>query len=203
MSFHKNPQLNGLYTQLKIEVCHGRASEVERYVKQFPQLSSELPKLFYSAIGNTKDAVVDFLIAHCNVDERNLGLKAAIDYQRFDLIKRLLPISRPKTERSIVLTHAVQSHSLEALQILLPHCNPLAGHSSALQECCYLFETDLRDQMIDILYPVSNPHTALKHLRPKSDAWILLHERVEQERIRNVLHAETQTFVSINKPRKM
>lgn len=197
------PKQDVLHTQLCTEVCQGRVAQVERYLKMFPQWKPELPKLFRSAIGNSKDAVVDCLITHCTADERNLGLKAALDYPRFDLIERLIPISRPKTERSIILINAVQSQSLDAVKTLLPYCNPLAAHSRALQECCYIFDTDLRNQMIDLLYPVSNPRTALKHLRPNSDAWRLIYERVEQERIHNVLSAETQNCATLNKPRKM
>ena len=200
---NKPTTLDVLNTQLRTEVCQGRVAQVERYLKMFPQWKPELPKLFRSAIVNSKYAVLDCLIAHCTVDERNLGLKAALDYRRFDLIERLIPISRPKTERSIILTNAVQSQSLDAVKILLPHCNPLADDSRALQECCCIFETDLRDQMIDILYPVSNPGTALKHLRPKSTAWSLLHERLERERIHKLLSAETQNCAALPKPRKM
>lgn len=181
-------------TQLHSEACQGNRARVEQILNTHPELVEFIPQLFRSVIGNSNDGVLDLLIARCNLDERNWGLKAAVDYQRADLIERLIPISRPKTERSHILTQAVASRNLEAVRVLLPHCNAKAGHSLALQSCFDIRDDDLRKALVDLLYPVSNPRTALKYLHEKSDGWAQLKQKVDDDHMKVVLRSETKEF---------
>lgn len=182
------------YIQLRSEACQGHLERIEQMLNARPELARCIPEVLRAVIGNSKDAVLDFLIARSVVDERNCGLKSAVDYQRADLIARLIPISRPKTERSHIITQAVASQNLEAVRLLLPHCNAKAAHSLALQTCFDIRDDNLRNAMVDLLYPVSNPRTALKYLHEKSDGWAQLKQRVDEERLKDVLHTETKEY---------
>ena len=191
-----------LYTKLRGQVAHGSVDDIERILSS-SNCKDFLPQLFRNTIGNSRDNVLDLLIQHTDVDELNCGLNAAIDYRRADLIERLLPISRPKTQRSEILTRAVCSQNLEAVRILVNYCNPLAGHSSALQACYDIGDPDLCNTMVEILYPVSSPKQALKYLYPTSSAWADLWQRIETERLQSVLRSEIKKYGTAPIKRKM
>ncbi len=192
-----------LRSMLGKEVACGNTSKVDEILSAHKFLKEEIPGFFRNAIGNTKDAVVDCLIYHCDVDEHNFGLKAAIDYQRDDLIARLIPISRPKTQRSNILIQAVKSHNIHTVQLLASHCNPLSEHSLALQVALDIQDEDIRNGMLNILYPVSNPYEALKRLPSKSQAKTILYECIEHERLQQKLHAETKNIGLSRQRRKI
>lgn len=191
-----------IFYDLRSKIAQGSLKDIEHLLTT-SNCTALIPQFFRNAIGNSRDNVVDLLIQHVHVDEINHGLKAAIDYQRADLIERLLPISRPKNQRSEILTRAVETKNVDAVRILVHHCNPLAGQSSALQACYNIFDNDLRNAMVEILYPVSAPKVVLKHLRPTSSAWADLAQRIEMERLQNILHSETKKYGAHPVKRKM
>lgn len=189
--------------ELRAAVAMGRVDDVRISVEKHPFLVRLTPQYYRLAIGNSHDDVLDCLIGCGAVDLRNLGLVAAIEYDRSDLIERLIPSSRPKSEKSYVLNLAVRNRNLEAAQILLPYCNAKAEHSIALRSSYEIEDKAVREAFVELLYDVSNPSVALKRMASKSKGWALLNDKIQQQQLRATLIGATEHVITPAPTRKM
>lgn len=121
-----------------------------------------------------------------------LSLAAANDH--LQIVKTLLPVV-PFENRSEALAQAVLHHHILLAMYLIPLCDPKGNNSQALQ---YAVEEKLFD-IADVLYPLSDPQTALNCMR---ENWTLQHEdghlqyledRIESERLKKVLSSEVSS----------
>lgn len=140
-------------------------------------------------------SVVDKLIAQVN-DPTYLSsaLTHAASNNHLQIVKTLLPLV-PFEKRSEALSRAVINKHTEIIQYLIPLCEPKSNRSQALQ---FAVEDQLFD-IADMLYPVSNPQDALEcmmmelELEPGHSTIQYLENRIESERLKNVLSVEVSS----------
>lgn len=95
----------------------------------------------------------------------------AVDNNRIECVKFLLPLSDLRVERGdivngstgLLLHTAVRNNNYEMVELLLPHCNPRIHNSLALQ--CASVGCDM--DMVDLLYPLSDPTAALNDIHER------------------------------------
>lgn len=122
------------------------------------------------------------------------SLQCAISHKHFKVLQYLLN-SRPTVDPH-TLMYAVRSQSVEILYMVLPHCDPKAHCSAALQEAVAYQDKE----MFDILYPVSNPQVAWDVIR--KDDWFdqkqrhMLKSRLDTDRQR----AKLERAVNVARP---
>lgn len=82
--------------------------------------------------------------------------------------------------------------SVEIINVLIKYADPKYNDSKALQKAVL----ENAQHNIDILYPISDPSAALKALQESiapiriPEDWMPLHERIESDRLKDVLNTE-------------
>ena len=111
---------------------------------------------------------------------------------------KLLAPHFPPTVLNNVLSWAARTNALECVQFLVSQCDPKHKNSMALQSCCkalhmpfYDHRRERQQQIFDLLYPLSDPHTALKQLKHDEPnlSWAQLEDRIYSEQMHATLCA--------------
>lgn len=95
--------------------------------------------------------IAEFLLPFSNKKDTTQALLEAIDFQRTDIVKLLLPKALPKSNKSEALQYAVATEN---------------------------------QQLIDLIYPKSNPYAALKAIYASegaSDVYTMLSQIIENK----------------------
>lgn len=112
-------------------------------------------------------------------------------------LKLLVP-HFPSTVLNNVLSWAARTNALECVQFLGSQCDPKGRNSMALQACCKALHMPFYDhrqkrqqQIFDLLYPLSDPHIALKQLKHDEPnlSWAQLEDRIYSEQMHDKLSA--------------
>lgn len=104
------------------------------------------------------------------------------------IIEQLCQYSTEPLNEALVA--AVRSNRADVVAVvgaLLPYCDATADNSKALQYA----SVNANLELVDILYPISNPADAintLKKISHDSNDWRMIEQRIEAERIHKVLH---------------
>lgn len=112
----------------------------------------------------------------------------AVKQHPLHIIEQLCQYSTAPLNEALVA--AVRSNRCDLVAVvgaLLPCCDPTADNSKALQYA----SVNENLELVDILYPVSNPMaalTALQRISGDPRDWMMIEQRIEAERIHKVLH---------------
>jgi len=104
-----------------------------------------------------------------------------------ECVRLLIPVSNPK-DYNTALWMASSRDSVECVKLLLAVADPLHNHSQALQSAVI----NKNQEIIDLLYPVSDPDAALDQIRKKyntvgASPYQDFIERVEEGRFKRQL----------------
>lgn len=97
-------------------------------------------------------------------DQSVMNSKLLIDAARegdVSEVKRLIPISIPHAWENLALCNAVTHGKHDVVHLLIAVCDVQLDDSKALRGAVKFGE----DQMIDLLYPISDPRAALKRMQ--------------------------------------
>lgn len=117
----------------------------------------------------------------------------AVKQHPLHIIEQLCQYSTaPLNEALVAAARSTRADVVAVVGVLLPHCDPTAHNSKALQYASVNGNLEL----VDLLYPVSNPADALNALKKLSSDckdWMMIEQRIEAERIKGVL----ETYIEI------
>lgn len=112
----------------------------------------------------------------------------AVKQHPLHIIEQLCQYSTaPLNEALVAAVRSNRADVVAVVSALLPHCDPTAHNSKALQYASVNGNLEL----VDLLYPVSNPADALNALKKLSSDckdWMMIEQRIEAERINKVLY---------------
>lgn len=131
-------------------------------------------------------------ISHC-ADWNSHPLINAVRGEHVECVRLLIPVSNPK-DYNTALVFACGRDSVECVKLLLEVADPLYNHSQALQSAVI----NKNQEIVDLLYPLSDPDAALKHLlntfkhtlRPSPYQDFI--DRVEEGRFQRQLNKEIE-----------
>jgi len=121
------------------------------------------------------------------VENIDFWIMKSMDWHSLEMVRYLLNFNTD--DLSEIMVGAARKGQKDFVQLLLPHSNPAFNNSKALQWASVNQDTDV----FDLLYPLSNAKDALRALKDIStnpQDWVLLHNRVEAERLQKVLRHE-------------
>lgn len=117
----------------------------------------------------------------------------AVKHHPLSIIEQLCRYSTERMNEALVAAaRSTRADVVAVVGVLLPHCDPTAHNSKALQYA----SVNGNPELVDLLYPVSNPVDAmntLKKISTDSNDWMMIEQRIEAERIKDVL----ETYIEI------
>lgn len=197
----KFPDKKAEETVLEIALTNQKWSVLDMFA-QDPNKEYLMEAGLKAAVASGDLLTVQKVLSYTNHSPLPLSaLECAISHKNLTILQHLLdarPTANPKT-----LVYAVRSQSLEIVCMVLPHCDPTAHCSAALQEAIAYQD----QQMFDILYPVSDPQRAWDVVR--KDSWFdqkqrhMLKSRLDNDRQRAKLQQAVNVVSSSRKTKKM
>lgn len=148
------------------------------------------------------------LIPLCDIQAfHNEALNTAIKYKRFECAEALVAAANEPIKDSRVLVTAVESGSLEMVRLLLSVTEPKGQNSQALQSSAmYCSQKQVYKSIVDLLFDVSDPETALFELKRKMPSepyrWLYLEERIEQKHLHENLSVAAKEVSEYNDQHK-
>jgi len=134
--------------------------------------------------------LVEYMLEHQwkdIVENCNFWAIHAVKQHPLHIIEQLGQYStEPLNEALVAAVRCNRADVVAVVGALLPYCDPTALNSKALQYASVNHNLEL----FDLLYEVSDPGAALESLQKISTNpvdWMMLHERMEAERINDVL----------------
>lgn len=120
-----------------------------------------------------------------------------------DCVQFLIPLCRPTYQQSLALRLAAFGGHAKCVELLIPVSKPQDKANDALRAAV----EKKHPSCIDLLYPVSNPHAALrcmqKHHPHSYDIWGVLQQRIESEKLHQILTTEAVGSIQTQHTRKM
>lgn len=131
------------------------------------------------------------------LNEKSLPILKAAYYGHVDCVKLLIPVTE-KTWIHSALSVAVERNNIECVKLLMRACDPKERNSLPLQ----LAAEHNNEECIALLYDVSDPVQALKTLLSRTsnrNHWSVLKQRLDDERLRDVLSNEVKKSTNVRK----
>lgn len=136
------------------------------------------------------------------IDHCEFWAMHAVKQHPLRIIEQLCRYStQTMNEALVAAARSTRADVVAVVGVLLPHCDPTAHNSKALQYASVNGNLEL----VDLLYPISNPVDAMNKLKTISNDphdWMLIEQRIEAERIQKVLHQSIESQ-GRNRERKM
>ena len=110
-------------------------------------------EVVHDAINARREAVIEALIPILSPDDRVFALALAAEEGVLDVVRRLIPLTEPRSKNSMALVCAARGGHKDIVELLLPVSDALADHSAALFEA----SRSGHAEVVKILIPHSDP----------------------------------------------